>query len=436
MSYDSIRMLEEARSTVRGGIYPAAPVYILRFFDMTGYGVTAMLQVQNFVLLLSMALILRMLDASSIKSAIALLALVATPTVVGCMLVLWKDVTLTALMMLSIVIIFWASRTSAKSTVYYAAKWAALPLLTLGALVRFNALTATLVIALYWVAVFFRHQNRQRRAGVFVAVLICMVASNKVINSYSFPDLKKLDVNPIVYAIMINDLIGISGWSRVSLIPIDSTRSAPQAKASIADIDKIYSSLGALAMNDNNMAIGNVVKVFPKQYKNEDITRAWLDGILGHPIAYLRYRWDLFAEIIGAKSHATFEPTHFNRIDENAFGIEFRDRWITRITLQYIQWASNVFYGKPWFVFLLSIIAIALVYKSKIIHEADKNLAYYSFAAALLYIAPFFIITGTGEVRYSFPSIVLGSIAVFVWIFRHYLPQHNSSTQRKLGHIG
>ena len=40
-------MLEEARSNVNGGIFPAAPVYILRFFDLTGHGPTMMVQTQN-----------------------------------------------------------------------------------------------------------------------------------------------------------------------------------------------------------------------------------------------------------------------------------------------------------------------------------------------------------------------------------------------------
>lgn len=437
MSYDSIRMLEEARSSVRGGIYPAAPVYLLRLFDVTGHGVTLMLQMQNFIILLSVMLILRQLGASLRASAITLLALVAMPTVIGCMLVLWKDVTVASLVMLSVAMIFRASQSQARKEVsfYHAVKWISLLLLLLGTLVRFNAITATAIIALYWLVVFYKDQSWKIRGAAFIAILVCMVASNKVINNYTFPDFRKLEPNNLVYAVMTYDLIGISGWSRVSLIPIEAADSEPLPKASISDIDKIYSSLGALAMNDGNVALGNVVKPYPMKYRNEDITKAWLGAIYNHPMAYLRYRWDLFSEIIGVKFHATFEPTHFGRIDQNPFGIQFQDRLITNITLKYIQATSNIFLGKPWFIFLLSFSTTLLVYKSRLIHPEAKKLTYYSFAAALLYVSPFFIVSGTGEVRYSFPAIVLGCIPVFVWIFGHYLPQRdaNREAERKVG---
>lgn len=426
MSYDSIRMLEEARSSVRGGIYPVVPVYLLRLFDVTGHGPTLMLQGQNFVLLLSMALILRLLGAGLIKSAVSLLSVVAMPTVIGCMLVLWKDVTLASLMMLSITTIFWASQTGSSGVFFQIAKWSALLLLVMSTLVRFNAITSTAVISLYWVAVFFKDQSWRRRGGALVAILIFMMASNKIVNGYSFPDLKKFETNPLVYAVMSGDMIGVSGWSRVSLIPIESVESAPLSKVAMSDIDKIYSSLGGLAMQDNNRAVGNIVQVFPKKYRNEDIVEAWLNAIQSYPLSYLRFRWDLFSEIIGAKSHATFEPTHFNRIDENPFGIKFHDRSITDMTLKYIQATSNIFLGKPWFVFLLSISSVLLVFRSNLIRHEIKVLAYYSFAAALFYIGPFFIITGTGEVRYAFPAIVMSSISIFVWIFSHCLPQRES----------
>lgn len=425
MSYDSIRMLEEARSSVRGGIYPAAPVYILRLFDVFGFGSTLMLQAQNLILLLGVALILRMLGASLRASAIALIALVAMPTVIGCMLVLWKDVTLASLMILSVTMIFWASQTANKVDIYFqATKWASLLLLILGTLVRFNAITATAIIALYWLTVFYKDQGWKMRGMAFIAIILCMAVSNKLINNYSFPNFNKLEPNPLMYAVMTYDLIGVSGWSRESLVPIASTDSDSMPKASITDIDKIYSSLGALAMDSNNVALGNPVKVYPVKYRNEDIAHAWLLAIYNHPVAYMRYRWDLFAEIIGAKFHGTFEPTHFGRIDENPFGITFQDRSVTNITLKYIQSASNIFFGKPWFEFLLSSLSVILVFKSRRIRPEFKRLAYYSFTAALLYIAPFFIISGTGEVRYCFPAIVLGSVSIFVWVFAHYLQKH------------
>lgn len=429
MSYDSIRMLEEARSSVRGGIYPAAPVYILKFFDVAGYGPTLMLQAQNLVLLICVALILRMLGARITALTIAMVGLLAMPTVIGCMLVLWKDVTLTSLMMLSITIIFLASSTDKKNKYFEAGKWISMSLLMLGTLVRFNAITSTAVIAIYWISIYYKQRSAKFKGSAFVAILFCMVVGNKLVNTYSFPEFKKLEPNPIAYVIMTYDLVGTSGWSRDSLIPIESGTSEHLPRIPISDIDKIYSPLGALAMNDNNVRLGNTVRVYPAKYSNEDITKAWLEAIYNHPLAYLSYRWDLFSEIIGAKNHATFEPTHFGRIDENPFGIQFQDRSITNITLKYIQFASNTILGKPWFAFLLSFAAVMLILKCRFIRPEFKALSYYSSVSALLYILPFFIISGTGEVRYCFPAIVLSSISIFIWFFAHVLPRHDGRGQ-------
>lgn len=416
MSYDSIRMLEEARSSVVGGVFPAAPVYILRLFDVTGHGPTLMIQAQNFVLLLSVTLILRMLGAGFIATAISLLAFVAMPTVIGCMLVLWKDVTLAALVMLSIAMIFWASQASREDVFYQAAKWSSLMLLIVGTLVRFNAITSTTILAIYWLTVFYRDKGWKIRGAAFILIVLGMVSSNKVINGYSFPDFKKLENNTILYGVMANDLIGISGWSRVSLIPFDSVGSVPSPKVPIVDVDNIYSSLGSAVMQGNNLRRGEKVNVFPAKYRNEDITNAWLAAVTTYPMAYIRYRLDLFSEIIGTKTHGTYEPTHFNRIDENKFGIKFQDRYITNATLKYIKSASSIFLGKPWFVFSLSFFSVLFLFKNRLIRPELRRLSCYSFAAAVLYLAPFLIISSSGEVRYSFPAIALSISSILIWM--------------------
>lgn len=417
MSYDSIRMLEEARSYVRGGIYPAGPVYILRFFDAFGNGLTLMLQAQNFILLLSLMLILRLLGAGLTCSTIALVVLVAIPTVIGCMLVLWKDVTLTSLMICSIAVVYWAHQTRPKANCFRAAKWGALSLLILGTLVRFNAITSTAVILVYWVIVFYHEDSIKKKFWIFATALLLNVIFSMIINNYRFPEFKRLPPNPLTSIIMINDLIGISKWSGVSLIPFDSRESDNSFKEPIEKIERIYSPLGAVEMNNKNVRLGNIVRTHPPKYTQGDIIRAWGMAIYQHPLAYLKYRWDLFAEIIGATTHKTFEPTHFNRIDENPFGIKFEERAITSYALEYIKIGSGLPIGKPWIMFIVS--AICFLYyalkKSSLSNEINL-LSIFSFAAALLYIAPFFIISGTGEVRYSFPSIILCSVPIFIVI--------------------
>jgi hypothetical protein len=333
------------------------------------------------------------------------------------MLVLWKDVTMASLVMLSLAMTFWAGQKDSNDKYYQAAKWSSLIFLLVGTLMRFNAITSTAIITLYWLTVFYGNRGWKFRGAAFIAIVVCMMASTKVVNNYRFPSFEKLGVNNTLYGVMAYDLIGISKWSRVSLIPFDTPYSAPSPRASISDIDNIYSSLGCETMQNNNNNLGAKVQLFPKKYKNKDIARAWVGAIAAHPMAYMRYRWDLFSEIIGAKAHGTFEPTHFKRIDDNNFGIKFQDRYVTDVALKYIASVSEISLGKPWFVFLLSSLSVLLVYKSRLIRPESKKFAYYSFAATILYIIPFLVIPSAGEVRYSFPAIVFSCSPIIIWIF-------------------
>lgn len=417
MSFDSLRMLEEARTSVRGGPYPAAPVYILRFFDIAGYGPTLMLEAQNLILLLSMALILRVLRVGIFLSVIACVVILLLPTVIGCMLVLWKDVTFASLIMLSISLIFYASEFKREDSLTNLIKWGSLLLLFIATFVRLNAITSTGVIVIYWLGVFYKHHTLKTQCGAFLIIIALLAACSDLINTRGFPDLRKLEPNPIFNAIMLNDLIGISGWSRDSLVPFDVKDTLPTPKIPITDIDAIYSSLGALAIADNIKIQGNSIHVYPAKFSNSDLIHAWLSAIYKHPLSYLQYRCDLFQEIIGAKNHETFEPTHFSMIDENSFGIKAQNSKATTLVLKYIKATSNSLFGKPWVFYLLTILAVFLTYKNKSVQPRLKIFSYYSFAAAALYIIPFYFISGTGEVRYNFPSIVLCSSCIFVWIF-------------------
>lgn len=414
MSYDSVRMLEEARSIVRGGMYPPTPVYILRFFDLTGFGVPLMVFTQNFIILFAVSFLLRMLKVSEILTMSSLLILLSMPTVIGCMLVLWKDVTLTSILMLSMILIL--TRNKQSNYMYSILKWVSFFLLSFSTLVRFNAISASLVILVYWIFAYFKDVSRSRKITYFVVSTIVIFSFNNIINNYRLPTFEKLDKNNLVYGIMAYDLVGTSKWARMPLIPFHSNQSIDY-KEEISKIDSIYSSLGSESIKVNARLSGLQVRVFPDKYSENDLINAWVAAITEHTNAYLRYRWDLFSEIIGATNHATFEPTHFNRIDENKFGIIFHDRTISTLLLNFISFSSAVLICKPWFVMSIGLLCYLLILRNKTIESDFRFFAYASFYASFFYIIPFFFITGTGEVRYSYPTILLSFNCIVVWFF-------------------
>lgn len=415
MSYDSLRTLEEARTQVRGGIFPAMPVYLMRLADFGGHGPTVLLVVQNFIVLLSLALILRFLAVRWWTALLAMMLTLAMPVALGVMFVVWKDVTTTAPLLLALVLIYWASRNPAAPGVPWA-KWGSMLLLIVATLVRFNAFSATAVIAGYWTLSFYPMRNRMSQVCIFLAALLSMGASNKIVNGYTFPNFGRLAPNDLAFVVMNYDLVGISKWSGESLLPVTPLgNQTPKAK--ISDINSIYNSLGVVHINAANQVLGNPVKLTVPGYTNRDILRMWMYAIEKHPGAYIRYRLDLFEETIGAKPYATFEPTHFGKVDANELGIKFEDRFVTQMVLSYVEAASATTLGKPWSFLLFSIFSCVVLLRLRTIPRHFKTLGAVAFIAAATYLLPLFIMAGTGEVRYVYPTLILGSVPVYVLLF-------------------
>src|SRR5262245_18344091 len=96
MSYDSVRALEEARTAVRGGDYPPFVSYVWRVFDWIWPGPPLMMLAQTFVLLLAFASILRTLGSRRYAIAIGVVLFCLVPPILGPMLVVWKDISVSA----------------------------------------------------------------------------------------------------------------------------------------------------------------------------------------------------------------------------------------------------------------------------------------------------------------------------------------------------
>jgi len=417
MSYDSLRMLEEARSRVIGGIFPPMPVYILRFFDITDHGSTVMIFFQNWIFLFFYSLILtafRFNFFALINSLIFLL--LGMPLVLGCMLVLWKDVTMTSLIFYSLAIIFVLDRGYISIKYFYIIKWSSFLVLTIATLIRFNAFSATLIIFIYWIYVFYPKLNNLKKLIIIISIISYILFANILINGYRIPSLEKLETNNNFDVLMSYDIVGISGWSRESLLPIESKSSKNLAKVDILEIDNVYSSLGLVIMSQNISSNFNRLKIYPNQYEREDIFKAWIFAILDHPASYLKYRWDIFSEIIGAKPYETYEPTHFGKIDENNLGLHFTESKVTDFILSYIKFTSGTFMGKPWVVFLITFFIFPFLLFNKFINRKDRVFIKFLGITSICYIAPFYFLAGTGEVRYAFPSVVICMVLITIFI--------------------
>jgi hypothetical protein len=442
-------MLEEARTSVIGGLYPPAPVYLLRILDWAsfGNGPTLMVFVQDFTILGSLGVLGLCLGLRLGFASIVLIAFLATPTIIGCMLVLWKDVTLAAFSILGFTIVAVSAGTEQTRLWMPLQRYFALVTLWIASLMRFNGILLVVPLIIFYVNCYFSRKPLLFRVIMCTGIVLGFVTSGQLINRYAVNfehgniSIRQLEEVDLAYTIMNYDLIGMSYWARVSFVPptvySESGANSYEKQASLDQIDAIYSSLGIETIKQKIAHSNTLVTVENKTLSRADLAGIWGDLICRYPMAYVRYRADLFQELIGLNRHETFEPTHFGRIDQNNLGIEFKERGITKVSLEVIDIMSGLWVGKPWFLFVLSAISFIGIIS---VHDTwfKGSIAYYSLFATVSYIAPFFLIAPTGEVRYAFPALVFAFVPLLVgtasflghWQFARR-PSSESSLARK-----
>ena len=410
MSYDSLQMIRESRTEVSGGIYPTAPVYLLRFLDfLFGRGPELLFGLQVFVICFSVSLISLRVFRDYRLPVIVTISVIGNPLVYGCMMVLWKDVTLSAMCIVSIALIYLRDSSSSERIRKFSAFNAVPLILIFATCFRFNAIPLTLGIFIYWLRVFAPAYTKPRAIITSCAWAMAAIVVGFLFASIRLPDLKPLPPSTNLEATLAYDLLGMSYHANTALVPFD-TKTAKSQKLDLEIIKGTYSPLGVLVMQNNAASLGTELKIFPETYSRDDIFLAWLQGVTSHPYAYLGYRNDIFGEIIGLTDHVTYEPTHFNKVDENDLGIRFSDSFFTLPALGYVYLGSTLVIGKPWFTLALSTIALSVIWRRRIGSEDFRRLLLFTYLSSIAYLAPYYLIAATGEVRYAMPSTLGFSI--------------------------
>lgn len=401
MSYDSIHMLREARGEVAGWIYPTAPVYLLRLFDVFNSGNLLLWLTQVFTVYFFSFKILKNFGMKSSANWVFIFGTILFSELFGSLLVLWKDVTLTSFWLGAFSILTSSASIGKQETYKNYRNYAALALILIGSTLRLNAVLIFIPLFFYWVMKQTWATKAYKKVIASAILLLLSISLNIFLSTFRLPDLKRLEPSPNWYATQTYDLVGIANYSGLSLIPIGQESN----KYDVEEIREIFSPLGALEINIKNAKSGTPISLYAADYSNSDISEAWYAAVKAKPLEYLRYRADLFGEIIGLTDHKTFEPTHYGEIDENEFGIKTTPTFLKYVAIGYIYLSSGWFLGKPWFLILVAALAFIRIIARKI--KSESNAAIILATSGALYLSAYFLITATGEVRYFFPSGIL-----------------------------
>jgi hypothetical protein len=407
MSYDSLQMVREARTSVVGGPYPTLPVYIFRLFDIFGEGNAFQFLTQNMIILLCLNLIMSRLRVSWVFVLIANVVVLSNPLTMGAMLVLWKDVTLLAIALITLLTLVWNQTSLTKTKSPAVTKWLVLFAIFLLGAMRLNALPLALGLFAYWTFVYYPHFLARTKFALVSALTISSFLFTGLLQTVGFPDFNVLRPGANLQALMASDLVGISRFAGISLSPFPSKLDPNPELIPMSTIDAVYTNYGALVWINNANGLGLSFNMFPKESDNEDVRNAWVSAIVAYPSEYIRYRLDIFGAIIGTTVDRTYEPTHFATIDANDLGIVFTKMPLTDPVLGYIWETSGNWLFMPVMIWFSATILAASTLVRRVRAYAVSRVGLVIYLLGLVYLIPYMFIVGTGEVRYAYPSVVM-----------------------------
>src|SRR5262249_12072294 len=128
------------------------------------------------------------------------------------------------------------------------------------------------------------------------------------------------------------------------------------------------------------------------------VRAAFLSAIREEPDAYFQHRTAVLRALTGITEGRTFMPTHAY-VDENALGITHRPTQLTWRLTDYIWEASATPFGKPWFYYLLGVIALAVALWRFGARERAAALAVAT--SGLFYLGPLYFVTPAADIRYN-----------------------------------
>lgn len=350
------------------------------------------------------------------RGMLAALAIGLMPPVLLIAAHLWKDVALSAALLVAT-----AAIAAQRSRGHWASLAVALLALMAAVALRHNAWPAALPLLL-WLA-WPRGVDkawRARRVGATLALALVLALTPALIGRA----LGAADRQPWS-AVLLWDLAAVSVASGRVLIP-------PQVSAADLSVDDL--AAGYVSWANPPMFVGDKIRLgFFTPYSDADrraVIGAWLAMLREHPRAYLAHRWRVTRYLLfGPPPHAPRELVYVAaRILPPQARITLapldraRDRAILRVA-EALR-GTPLFAGATWLA--LALIAALLAWRRR--HSEAGRAALALSASAWAYAAPLALITGSAEFRYLHWTVIAALLAALAAIAARRAPSgHNQS---------
>jgi hypothetical protein len=288
MTFDAKYVYEDIAKGTYGDWQSPVMVWLWGLIDPVAPGAASMFLLTATTYWLGFGILSLALASRGKTSALLLPLLAMTPPALALAGIIWRDVLLATCWLLAAAVTFAASEQ--RSPVRLTGQALALALVVLGVLLRPNALLAAPVLAAYiiWVS----RVTLLRTVIFYIPAAIVLFGIVQVVY-YGMLDAKRQ--HPL-QTIMIFDLGGISHFAKQNQFPVDWSESENEMLLNKCYQPTLWDIYWRLDPCDFVM---RKVEREKGLFGTPAISKAWLQAMLRHPVAYLQHRsafmWNFLA---------------------------------------------------------------------------------------------------------------------------------------------
>jgi hypothetical protein len=403
MSFDSFFAYRQSIEGVQTAVWPPMHDYLFYLSRVLAGGPGGLFVMQCLPLFFFANRIIDSSIASRAAAAVAMAAFVGLfvlfPTLLGTVIVLWKDVAVATFSVAAIAL--WCSLVQRFSWLRFLGIFV---LLTVAISLRYNALPLVLpFMALVAIDPAGDATDRRKRLlAVFGAGMV--VAVSYATTLWRLPDFQRLPpVGGMVTTIKLWDIAGVSACARKNLLP-DSIDPAPRIVGSA--FAQMYDPRHANLMFDSAAWKEHVAG--RAQLDPDAVDKRWRQLLLSRTGCYLAARNAVFREQFGLHAHAVHYPTH-GGIDENPYGIRLAFPERAAVLIQTIVDASNHPLRRAY---VLHASALVLVVLAGALNRRRFGLPIAMALGVAGFVALLYVVAPAADARYVFPSSVFSALLI------------------------
>ena len=339
--------------------------------------------------------------------AVALPLIALMPPLFAFVGIIWRDVLMAGCWLLAAAMAFAASDRTQRPVIV---RVVALGLIILGVLIRPNALAAAPVLITY---IFWPRQfSWKRTALLFIPVMIALYA---IVQLVYYGALSATRQHPL-HSIAVFDLGGITHFTGENQFPVTWSASETAALRGSCYDPSYWNTY----WNGDCKFVMAKLEADPKIFGTPALSRAWIDAIIKHPIAYLQHRLAFFRAFL-FDSHLTMWTADIENLPKTIF--EDRPAFMTFKAIHDALKPTPLFRMGTWF--MTSLLLCALAWRRRTTPDGAFVLAVCGSAA--LYVLSYLPLGVASEFRYIYWAVLASAAGLTVVL----LPKNDAKVVRR-----